>query len=194
MSPTHRAELWAPCWGMGLSSATGEASLTSQQQCRGNSKRLGQAFVRITGPPTSLESLAMALPSTHPYLGNQVALLLQEGYGLQTYTRLQAWLHQRGREGDRQSHPETHHGWRHWPGLLSKARVSVSVTLLSFGSPNALCNLCTWDYHRPRTPSSELLHVVSVKEQDQIIKLQLSYRNNHIWIKYAHRQEERGKL
>ena len=171
MSPTHWAKLWAFCWGMGLSSATGEASLTSQQQCWGDGKHLGWAFVSITGPPTSSESPAMALPCAHPYLGNEVALLLQEGYGLQTYTRLQAWLHRRGREGDRQSHPASHRGWRHWPGLFSKGRVSISVTLLSFGFPNALRNLCTWDYHRPRTPSSELLHVLWVKEKDQIIKL-----------------------
>lgn len=143
MSPTHRAELWAFCWGMGLSSATGEASLTSRQQCWGNSKRLGRAFVSITGPPTSSESLAMALPCAHPYLGNEVAFLLQEGYGLQTYTHLQAWLHRRGREGDRQSHPASHRGWRHWPGLFSKGRVSIRVTLLSSGSPmrSATCAL-----------------------------------------------------
>lgn len=96
-----------------MSSATEEASLTSQQQCWGNSKRLGRAFVSVTGPPTALESLAMALLCAHPYLGNEVAFLLQEGYCLQTYTRLQAWLHQCGREEDRQNHPASHRGGRH---------------------------------------------------------------------------------
>ena len=44
-------------------------------------------------------------------LVNEAAFLLQEGYGLQIYTRLQAWLHQRGTEGGRGSHLASDRAW-----------------------------------------------------------------------------------